>query len=100
MSDSCDPKGAHQTPLSIGFSRQEYQSNLPFPFPGDLPDPGIKPGSLALQTDDLLTELRGSPMHWLRVLPAFEREQDPVVLVPYVLSLHFVCRKTLAKEQI
>ena len=39
-------------------------------------------------------------MHWLRVLPAFEREQDPVVLVPYVLSLHFVCRKTLAKEQI
>ena len=33
-------------------------------------------------------------------LPAFEREQDPVVLVPHVLSLHFVCRKTLGKEQI
>ena len=33
---------AHQDPLSIGFSRQEYWSGLPFPFPGDLPDPGIK----------------------------------------------------------
>ena len=37
---------AHQAPLSMGFSRQEYRSGLPFPFPGDLPDPGIKPGSL------------------------------------------------------
>ena len=38
----------------MGFSRQEYWSELPFPFPGDLPDPGIKPGSPALQADDLL----------------------------------------------
>ena len=37
---------AHQAPLSIGFSRQEYQSGLPFPPPGDLPNPGIKPRSL------------------------------------------------------
>ena len=37
---------AHQAPLSIGFSRQEYWSGLPFPTPGDLPDPGIKPTSL------------------------------------------------------
>ena len=37
---------AHQAPLSIGFSRQEYRSGLPFPFPGDLPHPGIKPASL------------------------------------------------------
>ena len=35
-----------QTPLSMGFSRQEYWSELPFPPPGDLPDPGIKPGLL------------------------------------------------------
>ena len=34
---------AHQAPLSIGFSRQEYWSGLPFPTPGYLPDPGIKP---------------------------------------------------------
>ena len=42
---------AHQVPLSMGFSRQEYQSGLPFPPPGDLPDPGIKPVSPALQVD-------------------------------------------------
>ena len=39
---------AHQAPLSMGFSRQEYWSGFPFPFPGDLPDPGIKPTSSAL----------------------------------------------------
>ena len=39
---------AHQAPLSMGFSRQEYWSGLPFPSPGDLPDPGIKPRSSTL----------------------------------------------------
>ena len=48
---------AHQAPLSVGFSRQEYWSGLPFPSPGDLPNPGIKPGSPALQADPLSTEL-------------------------------------------
>ena len=48
---------AHQAPLSMGFSRQEYWSGLPFLSSGDLPDPGIEPGSPALQADDLLTEL-------------------------------------------
>ena len=48
---------AYQAPLSMGFSRQEYWSGLPFPSLGDLPDPGIKPGSPALQADSLLTEL-------------------------------------------
>ena len=38
---------AYQAPLSMGFSRQEYWSGLPWPPPGDLPDPGIKPASLA-----------------------------------------------------
>ena len=47
---------SHQAPLSMGFSRQEYWSRLPFPSPGDLPDPGIKPGSLALQADALPSE--------------------------------------------
>ena len=46
---------AHQAPLSMGFSRQEYWSG--FPSPGDLPDPGIEPRSLALQEDSLPTEL-------------------------------------------
>ena len=46
-----------EAPLSMGFSRQEYWSGLPFPSPGDLPDPEIEPGSPALQADSLLTEL-------------------------------------------
>ena len=48
---------AHQTPLSMGFPRQEYWSGFPFPSPGDLPDPGIETGSPAFQADSLLTEL-------------------------------------------
>ena len=52
---------AYQAPLSMGFSRQEYWSGLPFPSPGDLPNPGIEPESSALQTDDLPSELPGSP---------------------------------------
>ena len=43
----------HQAPLSMGFSRQEYWSGLPFPSPGDLPDPGIESRFPALQTDSL-----------------------------------------------
>ena len=50
---------AHQAPLSIGFSRQEYWSGLPFPSPGDLPDPGTEPGSPALQANSLLSEPLG-----------------------------------------
>jgi len=42
---------AYQAPLSMGFSRQECWSRLLFPSPGDIPDPGIKPGSPALQAD-------------------------------------------------
>ena len=42
---------AHQAPLSIGFSRQEYWSGLPFPSPGDLPDPGTEPRSPTCQAD-------------------------------------------------
>ena len=44
------------------FSRQEYWSGLSFPFPGDLPDPGIKPGSPALQTDALLSKPSWKPL--------------------------------------
>ena len=48
---------ARQAPLSMGFSMQEYWSGLPFPSPGDLPNTGTEPGSLALQADSSLTEL-------------------------------------------
>ena len=51
---------ARQAPPSMGFSRQEYWSGLPFPSPGDLPDPGIKPRSPALQVDALTSEPPGT----------------------------------------
>ena len=53
---------AHQAPPSMGFSRQEYWSGLPFPFPGDLPDTGIKPRSPTLQADALNSAPPGKPM--------------------------------------
>ena len=52
---------AYQVPPSIRFSRQECWSGLPFPSPGDLPDPGIEPGSPALQADALPSEPPGKP---------------------------------------
>ena len=71
VSNSLHPlwTAAHQAPLSMGFSRQEFWSGLPFPPPGDLPDPGIKPmspavlASLALAGRILTTEPPGkSPL--------------------------------------
>ena len=47
---------AHQAPSAMGFSRQEPWSGLPCPSPGDLPDPGMEPESLALQADSLPSE--------------------------------------------
>ena len=52
---------AHQAPPSMGFSRQEYWNGLPFPSPGDLPDPGIEPRSPALESDALTSEPPGKP---------------------------------------
>ena len=55
----------HQAPPSMGFSRQEYWSGLPFPSPGDFPDPGIEPRSPALQADALPCE---PPGKWIGIL--------------------------------
>ena len=52
---------AHQAPLSMAFSGQEYWSGSPFPSPGDLPDPGMEPRSPALQADSLLSKPPGKP---------------------------------------
>ena len=53
----------NKVPLSTGLSRQEYWRVLPFPIPGDLPDPGMmEPGSPALQADALPSELPGKPL--------------------------------------
>ena len=51
----------HRAPLPMGFSRQEYYSGLPFPSPGDLPNPGIEPRFPVLQADTLTSEPPGKP---------------------------------------
>ena len=80
----CDPIDciAHQAPLSMEFSRQEYWSGLPFPLPRDLPDLGIEPGSPALQAGSLLSESSGKPqfgsptliLPWLPAMDCQEAE--------------------------
>ena len=69
MSNSLSPHGlvSCQAPLSMGFSRREYWSGLPFPPPGDLSDPGVKPMSSvspALAGRLFTTEPPGKPTHW------------------------------------
>ena len=58
----CNPMVACQAPLSMGFSRQEYWSGLPFPSPGDLPDPGSNLHFLHWQADSLPLRHQGSPL--------------------------------------
>ena len=73
VSDSATPwTVAHEALLSMGFFRQESWSGLPFPPPGDLPDPGIEPRSPTLQGDSLPSEPRGKPrcswvLHYINV---------------------------------
>ena len=68
----CDPwTVVGQAPLSMGFSRQEYWSGLPFPSPRNLPDPGIEPESPVLQADSLPSELPGNPSAPLNLLSIF-----------------------------
>ena len=57
--------GARQAPLSVEFSRQEYWSGLPFPSPGDLPNPGTEPRSPSLWADSLPSESPGKPEWFL-----------------------------------
>ena len=71
---------AHQASPSMGFSRQEYWSGLPFPFPGDLPDPGIKPSSPAVEADALTSEPPNS------YFPS-----NGLWSILYVFSLYFLC---------
>ena len=66
----------YQASLSMGFSRQEYWSELPFPSPGDLPDLGIEPGSPALYADALTSEPPGKMI---------------IVYYPFNVSLNSVC---------
>ena len=69
---------AYQAPLSMGFSRQEHWSGLPFPSPGDLPDPGIKLGSPAFQIDALTSEPPGKSFFKKRkgIIVFFSRKEN------------------------
>ena len=81
-----------QTMQSMEFSRQEYQSEQPFPSPGDLPNPGIEPRSPTLQADSLPTELSGKPIvqllaiintkHQLDILKLCHVEADNYMIQP------------------
>ena len=87
---------AHQAPLSMGFSRQEYWSELPFASPGAFPDPGIKPRSPALQADSLPTVLQGKPLSMYTTSFLIARN----FLIPSILtsiSVFFVCLFFLTK---
>ena len=76
---------AYQASPSMGFSRQEYRSRLSFPSPGDLPDPGIEPGSPALEADALTSEPPAKPE---------DKEGDPPFWFSFFnhdLSLSVLC---------
>ena len=80
---------ACQTPLSVGFSRQEYWSGLPFPSPGDLPDPKIEPGSPALQADSSPSEPPGKPCyHKPEYLCILVKNVSLIRLAPETPSAH------------
>ena len=72
----------YQAPRSMGFSRQEYWSGLPFPSPGDLPNPGIEPRSPALQTDTLPSEPPGKPILYAAAAAAKSPQSCPTLCDP------------------
>ena len=91
MSDSVIPWSVtHQAPLSLGFPRQEYWSGLPFPSPGGLPHPGIKPVSPALAGGFFTAELSGKPIN----IPT------PVITYKkYIKDYKFTTKNSFSKKQ-
>ena len=91
---------AHQAPLSMEFSSQEYWSGLPFPSPEDLPNLGIKPWSPALQANCLLYEPQGKPLWWPNAtLKHFSQNVHMWVLwVSVLISLFHHMYATVAME--
>ena len=90
----CDPWTiAHQAPPSVEFSRQEYWSGLPFPSPGDLPDPGIEPRPLTLQADALTSAPPGKQKDLEQILNYFLRFS--VFLNNFILKTKEFCGQSL-----
>ena len=71
---------AYQAPQSMEFSRQEYWSGLPFPSPGDLPNPGMEPRSPTLQEDALPSEPPGKPVDMSKFLKQKVKEESFIPL--------------------
>ena len=78
-----------QAPPFMGFSRQEYWSGLPFPSPGDLPNPGIKAGSPTLQADALPSEPPGLPRHFM----SGEFESSGIKICDFVVFSNLIRNK-------
>ena len=91
---------AHQAPLSLEFSRQEYLSMLPFSSPGDLPDPGVEPGSPAFQADSLPSELPGKVMFNSIATPWTVAFQAPLSRQEYWKRLPFLSLGDLPNPEI
>ena len=87
---------AHQAPQSLGFSRQEYCSGLPFPTPEDLPNPGIEPRSPTLHADSSPAELQGKPA--LMTNSSFAKNSSPKICKNYSytgLNTEYFCLKII-----
>ena len=85
---------AFQDPLSMGFSRQEYWSGLPFPSPEDLPDPRIEPRSPALQADSLPSQSSDSLYHSMKTVKSVGRN-----LTKYLKDFTLKVTEHLKKER-
>ena len=81
----------HQAPLSMGFTRQEYWSWLPFPSPGDLPDQGIAPVSPAVTGRFFTTEPPGKPKEELNYEKTWNKEQKSEIagVKPTIVNAHY-----------
>ena len=80
----------HQAPLSMGFSRQECWSGWPFPSPGDLPDPGIKPESPVLASGFFTTESPGKSLYFSKI-KLFRKEESCHLGLVCLLCLSNIC---------
>ena len=74
----------------MGFSRQEYWSGLPFPFAGDLPNPGIEPGSLAMQADSLPSELPGKTLNLNRKTQRKEKREMESIEQTHSMNFYYL----------
>ena len=81
----------------MGFSRQEYWSGLPFPSPGDLPDPRMEPGFPALEADALTSEPPGKPIHLL--ISSKSQGRVKCFFLPFSVKLNAISENNLSPNE-